>query len=182
MVFVIEFKDFYVDLTTPSCPRDALIYHDGPRIRRLCGYNPVSQLVSRSSAVSLVFISDSSEQYYGFRLFYYVSKRILNPGNYFNHIYIDMPQLVLIYVGPLTHWGRVTHICVSKLTINDSNNALSPGRRQAIIWANAGILLIGPSGTTVSEMFIEIYAFSFKKMPLKMLSGNGGHLFSTSIC
>ena len=45
---------------------------------------------------------------------------------------------------PLTHWGRVTHICVSKLTIIGSDNGLSPDRRQAIIWTNAGILLIGP--------------------------------------
>ena len=42
----------------------------------------------------------------------------------------------------LTHWGRVTHICVSKLTIIGSDNGLSPGRRQAIIWTNAGILLL----------------------------------------
>ena len=34
----------------------------------------------------------------------------------------------------LTHWGRVTHICVSKLNIIGSDNGLSPGRRQAIIW------------------------------------------------
>ena len=33
----------------------------------------------------------------------------------------------------LTHWGRVTHICVSDLTIIGSDNGLSPGRRQAII-------------------------------------------------
>ena len=39
----------------------------------------------------------------------------------------------------LTHWGRVTHICVGKLTIIGSDNGLSPGRRQAIIWTNAGI-------------------------------------------
>ena len=44
----------------------------------------------------------------------------------------------------LTHWGRVTHICVGKLTIIGSGNGLSPGRRQAIIWTNAGILLIEP--------------------------------------
>ena len=43
-----------------------------------------------------------------------------------------------------THWGRVTHICINKLTIVGSDNGLSPGRRQAIIWTNAGILLIGP--------------------------------------
>ena len=71
----------------------------------------------------------------------------------------------------LTHWGRVTHMCVSKLTIIDSDNGLSPGRRQAIIWTNAGILLIGPLGTNFSEILNKIYTFSFKKMYLKMLSG-----------
>ena len=33
----------------------------------------------------------------------------------------------------LTHLGRVTHVCVSTLTIIGSYNGLSPGRRQAII-------------------------------------------------
>ena len=41
----------------------------------------------------------------------------------------------------LTHWGRVTHICVSDLTIIGSDSGLSPGRRQAIIRTNARILL-----------------------------------------
>ena len=63
----------------------------------------------------------------------------------------------------LIHWGRVTHICVSKLTIIGSNNGLSPGRCQAIIWTNAGILLIGPLGRDFSEILIEIYTFSLKK-------------------
>ena len=70
----------------------------------------------------------------------------------------------------LTHWGRVTHICVGKLTIIGSDNGLSPGRRQAIIWTNAGILLIGPLGTNFSEILIPIEAFSFKKMHLKISS------------
>ena len=64
----------------------------------------------------------------------------------------------------LTHWGRVTHICVSRLTITGSDNDLSPGWRQAIIWTNAGILLIGPLVTNFSENLIEIQTFSFKKM------------------
>ena len=51
----------------------------------------------------------------------------------------------------LTHWGRVTHICVGNLTIIGSDNGLSPGRRQAIILTNAGILLIGPLGTNFNE-------------------------------
>ena len=68
------------------------------------------------------------------------------------------------------HWGRVTHICVGKLTIIGSDNGLSPRRRQAIIWTSAGILLIRPLGTNFSEILIGIQTFSFKKMYLKMSS------------
>ena len=68
----------------------------------------------------------------------------------------------------LTHWGRVTHISVSKHSILGSDNGLLPGRRQAIIWTNAGILLIGPLWTNFSEISIEIHKLSFKKMHLKM--------------
>ena len=64
----------------------------------------------------------------------------------------------------------MTHICVSKLTIIGSDNGLSPGRRQDIIWTNAGILLIRTLGTDFSEILSEICAFSFKKMLLKMSS------------
>ena len=70
----------------------------------------------------------------------------------------------------LTHWDRVTLICVSKLTITGSDNGSSPDRRQAIILTNARILLIGPLGTNFSEILIEILAFSFKKMRLKVSS------------
>ena len=65
----------------------------------------------------------------------------------------------------------MTHICVSKLNIIGSDNGLSPGRRQAIIWTNAGILLIGALGTNVSEFVIKICTFSLKKKLLKMSSG-----------
>ena len=70
----------------------------------------------------------------------------------------------------LTHWGRVMHICVSTLTTIGSDNGLSPGRRQAIIWTNAGILFIRPLGTNFSEISIGIQTFSFKKMHLKVSS------------
>ena len=70
----------------------------------------------------------------------------------------------------LTHWGRVTHIWVSKLAIIGSDNGLSPDRRQAIVWTNAGILLIGPLGTNFSEVLIGIQTFSFKKMHMKISS------------
>ena len=57
-----------------------------------------------------------------------------------------------------------------KLTIIGSDNGLSPVRRQAIIWTNAGILLIGPLGTNFIEILNEIHTFSFKKLHLKMSS------------
>ena len=41
----------------------------------------------------------------------------------------------------LTHWGRVTHICIGKLISIGSDNGLLPGRRQAIIWTNVGIFV-----------------------------------------
>ena len=51
-----------------------------------------------------------------------------------------------------------------KTTTIGSDNGLSPGRRQAIIWTNAGILLIGRLGTNLSEILSEIHTFSPKKM------------------
>ena len=53
------------------------------------------------------------------------------------------------YMYPSTHWGRATHTCVNKLTIISLDNGLEPGRRQAIIWTNAGILLIPTVGTNL---------------------------------
>ena len=77
---------------------------------------------------------------------------------------VDMETLTF------THWGRVTHVCVGNLTIIGSDNGLSPGRRQAIIWNNAVILSIGLLGTNFSEFLIEILTISFKKMRLKVAS------------
>ena len=77
---------------------------------------------------------------------------------------------VTFIVEMLNHWGRVTHICIGKPTIIGSDNGLSPERRQAIIWTNAGILLIVPLWTNLSENLIEILTFSFTKMRLKVSS------------
>ena len=82
----------------------------------------------------------------------------------------------------LTHWGRMTHICSSELTIIGSDNGLSPGRRQAIIWTNAGISLIGPLGTNFNENSIEIHTLSLKKIHLKCRLADGGHFVSAPKC
>ena len=96
--------------------------------------------------------------------------------------------VLMIKLLDLTHWGRVTHICVSKLTSIGSDNGLSPGRRQAIIWTIAGIFLIQTLGTNFSEILREIYTFSFKKMHLKTSSGKcrpsclGLNVLSVYVC
>ena len=63
----------------------------------------------------------------------------------------------------------MTNICISKLTVIGSNNGFSPGWRQAIIWNNARILLIGPLGINFSEILIEIHKLIFNEICLKVL-------------
>ena len=74
---------------------------------------------------------------------------------------------VLLTKCTLTHWGIYTSLNLVNI---GSDNGLSPVRRQAIIWTNAGILSIGPLGTNVSEILIGIQTFSFKKLHLKTSS------------
>ena len=71
----------------------------------------------------------------------------------------------------------MTHICISKLTTTGSDDGLSPGRCQSIIWTNAGILLTGPLGTNFSEIFLKIHAFSLKKKRLQLSSGKWRPIF-----
>ena len=54
----------------------------------------------------------------------------------------------------LTHWGRVTHICIGKLTIIDSDNYLN----QCCYIVNC------PLGTNFSEISNEIQTFLHLKM------------------
>ena len=81
-------------------------------------------------------------------------------------------------INDLTHWGRVTHICVSILTITGSDNGLSPERHQANVCTNAGILLIG----TLETNFSEILHFNSRKCIWKHCLRNGGHFVSASMC
>ena len=99
-----------------------------------------------------------------------------------SNILRDSSNQCIFLVHWLTHWGWATHKCVSKLTIIGPDNGLSPGRRQAIIWTNAGILLIRILRTNFNEILSDIHSFSFKKIPWKCRLENGVHFVSASMC
>ena len=81
----------------------------------------------------------------------------------------------------LTHWGRVTHICVGDLTVIGLDNGLSPGRRQAIIWTNAGLLLIQPRRNKL-QWNLKFINFQSRKCIWKYRLKNVGHFVSASMC
>ena len=58
-----------------------------------------------------------------------------------------------------------------KEAIIGSGFGLSPVRRQAIIWTNAGLLSIGTLGANFIEILIETQTFSFKEKHLNRSSG-----------
>ena len=103
-------------------------------------------------------------------LWYLVALHRLRLTPLYNTTIERLKQLLSSIGGQLTRWGQVTPICVSILTIIGSDNGLSPGWRQAIIWTNAR-MLIGHLGTNFGGMLIEIHTSSSKKMHLKMSSG-----------
>ena len=86
--------------------------------------------------------------------------------------YICLMSVAFSVESTTGYWGRVMHICIDKVTIIGSDNGLWPGWRQAIIWTNVRMLLIGPLRTNFSEILNKFHTFSFKKMHLKMWSGN----------
>ena len=63
--------------------------------------------------------------------------------------------------GPGHSWGPFNsplfriYASVNRVSI-DSDNGLSPIRRQAIIWTNAELLSIDPLGTNFNEILIKI--------------------------
>ena len=69
----------------------------------------------------------------------------------------------------LTEAERCIHASVTWAIIG-SHTGLSPNRRQAIIWNNAGLLLIRTLGTNFSETLIKIHTFSLVWIMATILS------------
>ena len=119
---------------------------------------------------------------------------------YFGSPFLEIPQVLTILLSSYSNSSTnreydtfSRHVCdqfprdwlieaewrmytsVIQRTIISSDNGLSLGWCQAIIWTKAGILLIGPSETNFSEISIVIHTFSSKKMRLNYRLQNGGH-------
>ena len=68
------------------------------------------------------------------------------------------------------------------MVIISSGNGLLPIWHQAITWTNADLLIIGPLGTNLIEIWMKIQNISISKMHWKMLSENVNHFVQTPIC
>ena len=82
----------------------------------------------------------------------------------------------------ITHWGRVTHLCVSKINIIGLDYVLSPGRRQAIIGTSAEIVLILALKQTSVKSEAIFTCFLPRKCNWKYLLRNDGHFVSAPKC
>ena len=103
-------------------------------------------------------------------IFLEISKDILND-------YLSL----LIGSTILTHWGRLTHIYVGNLTIICSDNGLSPGRCQAIIWIAAGCQL-DPCEHNSMKFEAKYNNFIDQKGIWKCRLENGGNIVLASTC
>ena len=78
----------------------------------------------------------------------------------------------------LTHWGRVTHICISKLTTIGSDKDLSPGRRQVIIWT----MMTSSNGNIFRVTGHLCGEFTGPRWSPRTKANDGGALMFSLIC
>ena len=85
------------------------------------------------------------------------------------HIPLGHAPIILTHYHPPPPPPTPIPVAVNWAIIG-SYNGLSPLRRQAITWPNAGLLSIGLLRTNLSEIWIGILPIPFKKMHLKISS------------
>ena len=115
--------------------------------------------------------------------------RVLLPDASFGFRVLSLPGYVCpcecvcvpVCVNPklvLTHWGRVTHICVGNLTIIGSDNGLSPSHYLNQCWNIVNWTLRNKLQWNSNRNS----KFSFKKTHLKMSPGKWRPFVSASMC
>ena len=122
------------------------------------------------------------------RVYMYVCKRVMytqkSPSNLFCMDYLDeflQKTFYRIIPNRLKNEAEWRIYASLNWVIIGSDNGLSPVRRQAIIWTNAVVLLIGPLGTNFSETLMGIQTFSFNKLHLKTSSAKWRLFVSASM-
>ena len=96
--------------------------------------------------------------------------------------FLDISLSGITWSHLITHWGRVTHICVGNLTSIGSYNGLSPGRRQAIIWTNAGIFVNWTLGNKLRWNFNQNSNIFFQENPFENVVWNIAAILSRPQC
>ena len=91
-------------------------------------------------------------------------------GKFFPVIWDNEPCIIKNSNHPVIYTLMTIPLRLSKLTIIGSNNVVSPGQHQAIIWTSAWLLSVGALGTNFSEISIKLQNFSFTKTHLNISS------------
>ena len=81
----------------------------------------------------------------------------------------------------LTHWGRVTHICVGNQTIIGSDNGMSPFRRHSLSEPMLGYFMCS-LGTNISEILSGINTFDSTKCIWNCCLRDGGRFVPAAMC
>ena len=113
------------------CTRFYKTFYVVPHLLNLCNCMSVASplsYVNRCCSAVYIFIHTPIEAWTKWLTFSGTSFRVI-----WIKIVVKIPtfspkkmHLKMLSVSVLTHWGRVTHLCVSKLTIIGSDNGLSP--------------------------------------------------------
>ena len=83
----------------------------------------------------------------------------------------------------LTHWGRVTHICISIRTNCGPDNGLLPGRCQAVIWKKTLNIVNWILRNKLQWNFLSKFKhFHSRKCTWKCRLRKGGNFASASMC
>ena len=108
-----------------------------------------------------------------------VLELVLVLANMKKYLYLTQVLQKVLDPNPEAEWH--IYACVCKIITISSDNGLLPGRRQAVIWTNAGILLTGPLRISFSEFLIKINTFFHsRKCIWKWRLQNGIYFFSAS--
>ena len=100
-------------------------------------------------------------------------------------IVVGIPMCICITLPQLVNSLRPsdTNICAGNTIIIGSDNGLSSGWHQALIWTNAGIRLIGPLETNFNEISIKMLTiFHSNKCIWMGRLRNSGHFVSATMC